>query len=61
MKVLNFFEKALYICAFLCLFSILQQEPMTWEFAKDQLVKAMAFAFFGLSIYVGKKLWQTAD
>jgi hypothetical protein len=58
MKVLNFFEKALYVCAFLSVFAILQQEPMTWEFAKGQMIKAMAFASFGLSIYIGKKLWQ---
>jgi hypothetical protein len=61
MKALSFFEKALYICAFFCLFSILQQDPMTWEFANDQVTKALAFASFGLLIHIGKKLWETAD
>ena len=61
MKSWKIFEKAMYVCAFLCLFAILQQQVITWEFALGQIHKAMIFCAVGGFAFILRRLFQTAD
>jgi len=61
MKGWKIFEKVMLICAFLCVFAILQQEVMTWEFAIGQIQKAMIFSSIGGFAFILRRLFQTAD